>query len=291
MLRTALVSAAMLLACCASAGPLVAQDRLTFEMHPGDRSDVELRVERNAGRENRNNWSQSLPLSDLDGLTRDAFERGGPVQFRLIRPAGTLACAGTGHDHRADGNCALTPDPTFADRLASRGIARPDRDQSFALTMSGVSLDVLDSLRAEGWATPSLDEVVQLGIFHITADLVRGFARAGYKGGAIETLVAFKIHGVTSEAIRDYAALGYEGLGQENLLAFRIHRVTPDYVRSMRALGLRGLTPETLIQLRIFDVTPEYVRAFAPERRDIEAGDLIKLRIAGVGPQDLGAGK
>jgi hypothetical protein len=77
--------------------------------------------------------------------------------------------------------------------------------------MSGVSLDVLDSLRAEGWATPTLDEVVQLGIFHITADLVRGFARAGYKGGAIETLVAFKIHGVTPEAIRDYAALGYEG--------------------------------------------------------------------------------
>jgi hypothetical protein len=43
----------------------------------------------------RNDWSQSVPLRDLDGLTRDAFERGGPVQFHLVRAAGTLACAGT----------------------------------------------------------------------------------------------------------------------------------------------------------------------------------------------------
>ena len=291
MLRSLLASVAVLLTCCASAAPFDTYDRLAFEAHLEGSSDVELRVEHNAGPKNRNNWSQSVPLSEFEGLTRDAFDRGGRVQFRFVRPAGTLACEGLGHDRRVDGNCAMTPNPAFADRLAARGIARPNRDQSFMLTMSGVSLEVLDVLRAEGWATPTLDGLVQLGIFHITGDLVHSLARAGYKGGAIDTLVAFKIHGVTPEAIRDYAALGYKGISRENLLAFRIHNVTPDYVRSMRALGLRGLTPETLIQLRIFDVTPEYVRAFASEKRDLEAGDLIKLRIAGIGPKDLDSGK
>lgn len=292
MLRSVFASAAMLLTCCASAAPLDTWDRLAFEAHMEGPSDVELRVEHNAGPKHRNNWSQSVPLSDFDGLTRDAFDRGGRVQFQLVRPAGTLACEGLGHDRRADGNCAMTPSPAFANRLADRGIARPDRDQSFALIMSGLSLEVLDTLRAEGWGTPTLDELIQLGIFQITPELVHRFANAGYKGGAIQTLVAFKIHGVTPEAIGEFARLGYARISSENLLAMRIHGVTPDFVRSMRAVGLRDLSPETLVQLRIFDVTPDYVRAFASGgTRNLDASELIKLRITGIDAQDLRASK
>jgi len=253
MFLRALACSALLLACCASPGPARAADTVYFDARP-EGSKINFRVERDT--RHNNNWSQTLPIAAFDGLNADAFTHDGRVEFRFVRPAGTLACEGLGHDGRADGRCTLTPNQDFAHRLAAEGLGEPSADQNFALTMSGVSLDVLDALRAEGWQHPSLDELVELGIFQVTADRVRALADVGYKAGAIKTLVSFQIF-----------------------------KVTPDYIRSMRAVGLRELSAEMLVQLRIFNITPDYVRAFTGKGdKALSAHQLVQLRIAGVDP-------
>ncbi len=57
----------------------------------------------------------------------------------------------------------------------------------------------------------------------------------------------------------------------------------------MAALGYHDLKPETLIRLRIFGITPDYARAFADRGAGSPSTEqLVKLRIAGIGPKDLG---
>ncbi|MEO5868206.1 MAG: hypothetical protein ABIS14_04715 [Sphingomonas sp.] len=255
MLRAILACAGFMLV----AAPANA-DELRFDLHLQKAALVQLRVARTTAQAHHDNWSQALPLADLSGLGGGAIDQGGPVAFRLSRPAGTLACQGTAHDAHADGRCTLTPNADFTAQLAARGIGRPTEDQSFELTMSGVSLDVPDALRAAGWERPSIAQLVELGIFHVTASDVRALAEVGYKNGAIKTLVEFAIF-----------------------------HVTPDYIRSMRAAGLDGLSAATLVQLRIFKLTPQDARAFAKEgRAPLSAQRLVDARIAGSHPQARG---
>jgi hypothetical protein len=281
---------ALILATCACnpALPARAEPDITFAVHSRSDGDVQLRLEAEFGEKHDNNWWQSVALSELKGLSTDALTRDGRVHFDWARPAGRFSCDGLAHDRQADGRCTFTPDDGFRRALETRGIGRPDEQQSFALAMSGVAPEWLDALDREGWSRPTLDETIALGIFKITPDFVQAIGRAGYKGGKVQTLVAFKIHGVTPEAISALGELGYRQLSPETLLAFRIHRVTPDYVRDMAALGYRNLPAQTLIQLRIFNITPDYVRSLrANGKLDVSADQLVKLRMAGIGPDDL----
>jgi hypothetical protein len=250
--------AALLLAGMPSASAQTA-DSFRFEARPQGSGAISLRIARNAGPRDHDSWSQTVPIAELQGFDRAAIQRGAAISFRLTRPAGRIDCAGQGHDGHAEGGCRLMLDPGYVARLTAHGLARPTEREGFQLVMSGVSADVLDALQAEHWAQPTVDQLVQAGIFHVDAATIHGLARAGYKGGPMKTLVDFAIF-----------------------------HVTPDYIRTMRAAGLGDQPGAALVQLRMFNVTPDDVRALAGGGRPT-AGQLMKLRLAGLDRRDLGA--
>jgi len=285
--RTPWIAAVAFAASCISA-PAAALPELMFTLRDRAPDKVELRLEVDYGKNRNGNWTRDVPSADLNGFSTSAFVRGGPVHFTIARPAGQFVCDGLAHDGHADGRCKFTADEAFRRALAARGVGTPDEEQSYALAMSGVHLDVLDALQRDGWDRPNVSELIALGIFDATPEVIQDLERAGYKGGKIGTLIALRVHRITPEFIASFAKLGYRDLSTDTLFAFRIHKVTPEYIEAMAAAGYRDLKPQTLIQLRIFNITPDFARAVTGDsKRAFSADQLVKLKLAGIGPGDF----
>ena len=222
-----------------------------------DAGRVQFSIQYRQGSQRSNNWSHTLPLAALPGLSdaqlsaRDATA----LRFALVRPAGRLDCTGSARSSEGKGQCAFVADEAFAAMMARRGIGRPDRDQGIRLAMSDFRPEVLDALAAAGYPRPTLDEAVALGIFRIDPAYVRGLAGAGIRLGSISDLVAFKIH-----------------------------KVTPDYIAGFARIGHRNLPADKLVAMRIFNVTPEDVRAL-DTGSVASASQRMRLRLAGLDPE------
>lgn len=218
-----------------------------------DAGRVQFSIQYRQGSQRSNNWSHTLPLAALRGLSdaqltsRDATA----LRFALVRPAGRLDCTGSARSSEGQGQCAFVADEAFAAMMAKRGIGRPDRDQGIRLAMSDFRPEVLDALAAACYPRPTLDESVALGIFRIDPAYVRGLAGAGTRPGSIGDLVAFKIHKVTPEYIASFAALGYRDLPADKLVAMRIFNVTPNDVRALQAQGVATPSADQLVRLRL----------------------------------------
>ena len=216
-----------------------------------DAGRVQFSIEHRQGGQRSNNWSHTLPLAELQGLSaaqlqaRDATA----LRFALVRPAGRLDCTGSARSSSGRGQCAFAANEAFAAMMARRGIGRPDRDQGVKLVMSDFRPEVLDALAAAGYPRPTLDEAVALGIFRIDPSYVRGLAGAGYRLGSIGDLVAFKIHKVTPDYIAGFARIGHRNLPADKLVAMRIFNVTPEDVRALDTDGVASTSQRMRLRL------------------------------------------
>ena len=252
-----------------------------------DAGRVQFSIQQRQNGRRVGNWSQSLPLAELQGLGAAQLQAPSatPVRFALVRPAGRFECTGSARSYDARGGCAFIANAAFTDMLAKRGVGRPTIGQSYQLALSGFRPDVLDALAAVGYPRPTVEQSVALGIFKIAPDYVRGLAGAGFRLGKIDDLVAFKIHKVSPDLIRSYRTLGVRGLDADDLMAMAIHKVTPDYISSFAALGYRDLPADQLVEMKIFGVTPNDVRAMQGQGvARPTASQLVRLRLAGLGP-------
>jgi len=285
--RTSWIVAAALAASC-TAAPAAAFPEVMFTLSDRAPDKVQLRFDAEFGKNRNGNWTRDVLATELNGFSTSAFARGGPVHFTITRPAGQFACEGLAHDGHADGRCKFAADEGFRRTLAARGVGTPSEEESYAMAMSGVRLDVLDTLQRDGWDRPNVGELIALGIFDATSEAIQDLARAGYRGGKIGTLIALRVHRITPEFISSFARVGYRDLSLDMLFAFRIHKVTPEFIQAMAAAGYRDLKPQTLVQLRIFNITPEFARAVsAAGKPAFSADQLVKLKLAGIGTGDF----
>ena len=317
MTRTAAFLAAILLTTVgvASGGFAAGPGPLRFSIaQSGSPGRVQLSLrEQSRGRDS--NWSSPVALAELRGLEPARLRAGGtaPLSFSLVREAGRLDCRGEGGRSAARGDCSFAPDPAFTQYLAGRGIARPSREQAYALAMSGVGRGHVEALSANRYPTPTIDQLVAMGIhgasprfihdlasagyrlrsaddlvafrIHgVDADYIRAMAAAGpeFRTLAADHLVAFKIHGVSPELVRTYLRFRTRGLDRNGVVAMAIHGVTPGYIEELAQLGYRGLGSDELVQMRIFGVTPEYIRSLQRTGRgQTPVSQLVELRIHG----------
>ncbi len=202
-----------------------------------DAGRVQFSIEHRQSGQRSNNWSQTLPLTELAGLSDAQLKARSAtaLRFALVRPAGRFNCTGSARTSSGQGQCAFAADEAFAAMMAKRGIGRTNRDQGVRLAMSDFRPEVLDALAAAGYPRPTLDESVALGIFRIDPANVRGLAGAGYRLGSIGDLVAFKIHKITPDYIASFARIGHRNLPADKLVAMRIFNVTPEDVRALDA--------------------------------------------------------
>lgn len=250
-------------------------------------NEVQLTMERRWGG-NQSIWSNRHAIGELRGLS--AAQVTGPTQpvrFEFVREAGRLDCSGTAGRSSGSGSCSFTPDVGFTTFLEARGIGRPDRQQSYSLTMSGVGRDLVDALDKGGFARPTIGQLTAMGIHGATPDYVRALSALGYHLTA-DDLVSFKIHGVETDYIRGLAAIGpsLRQIRPSDLVSLRIHGVKPEFVRELAAIrpDFRNVTADGLVDMAIHGVRPDLARAFVTyEGGRLNSDDLVAMAIHGVG--------
>src|SRR5580700_3689774 len=137
----ALITAAFMLAIASTAH---AQSTLggtwSIQTTSSDTAKVQFGVRYDSEHEH-SDWSSDVPLATLAGLSRDQLQAAsGNVRFDVVRDAGTLHCTGTAAHGSAGGTFSFSPNASFSDALAARGISRPDDAQQLRLTMANATV-------------------------------------------------------------------------------------------------------------------------------------------------------
>jgi len=231
-----------------------------------------------------NQNSHPIERTDFTGLTAAQIDSAAdtPVDFRMVRDAGTLHFTGTFLHGDGVGRFIFEPNASYAATLRGLGITVDDIDDEhlFSLAIHDVSASFISEMQSLGYRE-ELDRYVAFRIHGATPQFVRELNALGYKPDG-EALVRFRIHGATTAFISDIRALGYQPDAEE-LVRFRIHGVSPEFIKGMKELGVRDLESDNLVNLRIHGASVDYVR----ELRDLgypnlSAEQLVRMRIHGV---------
>ena len=106
-----LVIGLVVIAVAASSSSTLAQKTITGEWTASTKSEqnkLQLNFERRTSRGNRNQMGQSYDFSDLQGLSREQANSGGPVKFSLVREAGRIDCEGSFQNGKGSGTFQFT---------------------------------------------------------------------------------------------------------------------------------------------------------------------------------------
>jgi hypothetical protein len=280
-----------------------------------DQSRVQLRLEYSDTRDgtgySNSSWSSPVALSEV-GISADRL-RGpvAPVTFRIQREPGSFDCTGSAGEGSGAGQFRYEPSAKFDDALASRGLGRPNFQQSLQLAIAGATLSFVDQLRASsqratigdvvrvvehgvnpryiadlaalGYRTASLDDLVRLRDHGVSADLIRALQAAGYRDLAVNDLVRLADHGVREQYVAEMRAAGYTKVTADQLVTLRDHGVTPRYIGDLAAAGYKNLGADDLVALRDHGVSVAFVdRLKAHGYTNLSVRDLIKLRDSGI---------
>jgi len=240
------------------------------------------------GSHNDNNWSTSFMPTQLAGLDLAGFHAAGtrPLRFAIVREAGRLDCAGDGGNSLARGNCSFTPDPGFAQLLASRGIGRPTREQAFGLMAIDAHRSLIDALASARYPMPSIDNLMALTALGVTSDYIGGLSRVGYRPQSIDTLIQFKALNITPEWIGGLVKIGYANVPGDELVQLKAMNITPDFITGFDRIGYRHLPVDALVQLKAVGVTPEFARAVVADRRTMPpVNELVEAKVLGHFPR------
>jgi hypothetical protein len=259
--------------------------RFTLRDLPGGRVQLEVRsAESGRG----TNSSNAFAPQELSGLDLEAVRASGsrPVRFAMIREAGRVDCAGNGGHGHAAGRCSFTADPGFANLLVSRGIRRPNLEESFTLAMVRASRALVDAVHQARYPTPSPDTLAGLAAVGVDAAYIADLSRRGYRPAKIDDLIAFRALNVTPAYVDAMSRAGYGRLEAQDILAFKAIGVSPEYVAAMARIGYPRLTAEDLTQLKALNVTPEFVTGFRNAGyANLSAEDLVQLKALGITPE------
>jgi hypothetical protein len=232
---------------------------------------------------NRN--SHPIERTELTGLSAAQVEAGTdtPVDFRLVRDAGSLHFTGTFVRGDGVGRFTFEPNAAYAATLRTLGVTPHELDDEtlFSLALHDVSASFIKEMQALGYHE-DLDQYVAFRIHGATPQFARELVSLGYKTDG-DQLVAFRIHGVSVPFIQGMKELGVGELDADNLVALRIHGASVEYVRELRDLGYQNVSAEDLVAMRIHGVSPSYIRDLrSAGYTNIPVEKLVEMKIHGI---------
>lgn len=256
----------------------------TLEPEHNGSGKIQARFHDQTRNADTNNWSTGFMPSDLIGLEVSSFHNPGsrPLHFSVVREAGRLDCSGSGGESYAHGNCRFTADAGFSQLLASRGVGRPTRDQSFALVAVNARREMIEAVAAARYPTPSMENVIALSALGVDGRYIGAMSRAGYRPRSIESLIEFKALGITPEWIGGFARVGYANLPGDGLVQMRALNITPEFIAGYQRIGYRDLPVDTLIQLKALNITPQFVQSVTAGGQPMPpVNDLVEMKLFG----------
>ncbi len=228
------------------------------------------------------NHGNEYSLSDFQGLTREQVRAATntPVNFKLVREAGTLECEGSFRDGRGSGTWRLVLSQAFRSAMSSRGYDLTD-EQMFTATMIDVRTSFVDDLKTIGFDRLSFEDVVKAVIFKITPQFAAEMKSLGFENLELEELVKARIFKIDTAFAREVREMGFDdGQSMEQLVKLRIFKVTPAFLKEIKGEGLTLDSIEDAVKLRIFKVDADFIRrARASGHTDLNVEELVRLRI------------
>lgn len=287
MHRTLAMFAALLLSTVAIGSTCIASvpENIRFELQPSAKSADGVQLTLRSGNERHNNsMSNRYHISALSGLPADWRSRK-DVRFALVREAGRVDCAGIrSRSDRAEGRCAFSENHAFSDLLAANGMARPNREQAYGLTIVDARRGLLDALRAARYPMPAVDDYIAMSAIGVTPSYIRDLTAAGYRPDNSKRLIEFAAIGVSPAYLGSLARAGYANLPQDHVVQLAALKIDPAFIRGFERIGYRNIDVDTLVQLKALDITPEFVLAV---RRSGMANpspeQLVQLKAIGFG--------
>jgi len=263
-------------------GPIEGRWTIDFDDRHSSRSEFQLSMERRSSHGHSQN-SSSFRFQDFRGLFRPAGGGEAPIQFELVRDAGTFAFTGHVDSTGGSGRFRFTPSAEFQNAWTSSGHSPLSGERIYSMAVHDVSRAFIRDLASLGYTDVSADRLITLRIHGATTEYIREIQALGYTKLPVDQIVTFRIHGVSPEGIRELQAMGYSRVPADQLVTMRIHGADPEFVRSMAELGYEHVPIDSLVSFRIHGVSPEYVRAFRDlGYKRIPADELVTMRIHGV---------
>ena len=213
----------------------------------------------NRGR-NNGSFNSDMRLADL-GLDASALGRNGAITLAMVRQPGRIDCSGQSRGGEASGDCRFSADAGFNRALAAAGIAAPTLEESYGMTMTGVTRKLVDSLRAAGYGPPDADQLMAFAAVGVDGAYIADLSRRGYRPNDLDDLVAFKAVGVTPAYLEGMAKAGYAKVDGEDIVAMRALDITPEFVSSFARIGYTNLDASKLVELKALGVTPAMIQA------------------------------
>jgi hypothetical protein len=249
-----------------------------------DRQEVHATFHDQSRGRDENHWSNGFKPSELIGLDVAGFYSAGsrPLRFAIVREAGRLDCSGDGGSARAIGDCSFTANAGFNQLLASRGITRPSREQSFAMTSVDVHRELIDAVAAARYPTPSIDTLIALSALEVSGSYISQLANVGYRPKSLDDLIQFKALEITPEWIAGFVRIGYGNIPADELVQLKALEITPDFIAGFDRVGYRHLPIDQLVQLKALNITPEFVQRVAAVDATLPPVDkLVQIKMFG----------
>ena len=252
-----------------------------------DGARINLNFERRSERGGRHQHGQTYDFSELQGLSREQAQGGGPVRFSLVREAGRIDCEGTFKDGRGSGTFQFTPNLNFVSAMKSRGFDFETNrrnqdgetdDRLFAATTLNVTTALADDLTS-AFGKLNVDDLFKAAIFKVDSQFAREMKASGFENLGMEELVKARIFKIDAAFVRQVSQMGFEKEPFESLVKMQIFKVTPEFIAEVRGEGLTNLQVEELVKLRIFKIDGQFIRNARAEGVPLEVERLVQRRI------------
>ena len=254
----------------------------------GDRIHLDFRRSMNNG--HRNQMGQSFSFSELQGLTREQVERGGPVNFSLVREAGTISCEGSFQNSKGTGTFRFTANPSFISGMKSRGFDFESTSESwgkehdsdnklFSAAALNVTTALADDLLSVGLGKLDVDDLFKAAIFKVDAKFAREMKASGFQNLDMEDLVKARIFKIDANFVTQVVQMGFAKQSFEDLVQMRIFKVTPEFIAAVRSEGIANPSVEELVKMKIFKIDSDFIRKAKAEGVPLEVERLVERRI------------
>jgi len=234
------------------------------------------------GRHFHSTSSFDIKQDSLKGLNQATMQSsaGSPVQFQIVRDAGTFNCEGWFKNGNGSGHFSFAASQAFAGQMESLGYGKLTDEQLFSLAVLDVHLNFIRELSALGYDHLSLDNLIAMRIHGAGPPFINELKAAGYDRLPVDQLIAMRIHGVTPDYIKEVRALGYEKPQIDQLVAMRIHGVSTEFMRGLQEFGYERPSIDDLVAMRIHGVKTEFIK----ELRELgyDAAAIADLHTRGV---------
>ena len=270
-------------------GPEVEDNVNQLQNQPkGDR--IQLNFERRSARGGHNQMGHTFAFSELQGLTREQVERGGPVNFSLVREAGTISCEGTFTNTRGNGTFRFTANPAFVSAMKSRGFdfeksssqwgnGDEPENKLFSAAALNVTTALADDLLTVGLGKLDVEDLFKAAIFKVDSKFAREMKASGFPNLDMEDLVKARIFKIDPGFVTQVVKMGFANESFEELVKMRIFKVTPEFIAMARSEGLNNLSVEELVKMRIFKIDSDFIRKARAEGVPLEVEKLVERRI------------